>query len=74
MPSPGDLPNPGIQPISPALQADSLPLTNQGSPDGRILNYDNLLLSNLGCPRSGAAAKSARLPRRKSGWEELPHV
>ena len=23
--SPGDLPNPGIEPISPALQADSLP-------------------------------------------------
>ena len=25
-PSPGDLPNPGIEPGSPALQADSLPL------------------------------------------------
>ena len=24
-PSPGDLPNPGIKPSSPALQADSLP-------------------------------------------------
>ena len=24
-PSPGDLPNPGIEPVSPALQADSLP-------------------------------------------------
>ena len=24
-PSPGDLPNPGIEPASPALQADSLP-------------------------------------------------
>ena len=24
-PSPGDLPNPGIEPRSPALQADSLP-------------------------------------------------
>ena len=24
-PSPGDLPNPGIKPRSPALQADSLP-------------------------------------------------
>ena len=31
-PSPGDLPNPGIEPISPALQADSLPLSHQGSP------------------------------------------
>ena len=31
-PSPGDLPNPGIEPASPALQADSLPLSHQGSP------------------------------------------
>ena len=30
--SPGDLPNPGIEPRSPALQADSLPLSCQGSP------------------------------------------
>ena len=28
----GDLPNPGIEPWSPALQADSLPLSYQGSP------------------------------------------
>ena len=27
-----DLPNPGIKPGSPALQADSLPLSHQGSP------------------------------------------
>ena len=30
IPSQGDLPNPGIQPVSPALQADSLPLSHQG--------------------------------------------
>ena len=30
-PSPGDLLNPGIEPRSPALQADSLPLSHQGS-------------------------------------------
>ena len=29
-PSPGDLPNPGIEPGSPALQADSLPTELQG--------------------------------------------
>ena len=28
-PSPGDLPNPGIKPRSPALQADSLPAESQ---------------------------------------------
>ena len=27
-PSPGDLPDPGIEPISPAWQADSLPLSH----------------------------------------------
>ena len=31
-PSPGDLPDPGIEPTSPALQADSLPLSHLGSP------------------------------------------
>ena len=38
----GDLPNPRIKPVSPrapALQADSLPLSYQGSPDN-----DNVLL------------------------------
>ena len=29
-PTPGDLPNPGIKPRSPAVQADSLPLSHQG--------------------------------------------
>ena len=32
-PSLGDLPNPGIELGSPALQADSLPLSSQGSPE-----------------------------------------
>ena len=31
-PSPGDLPNPGIEPRSPALQADSSPAESQGKP------------------------------------------
>ena len=31
-PIPGDLPNPGSEPWSPALQADSLPLSHQGNP------------------------------------------
>ena len=29
--SPGDLPDPGIEPTSPALQAVSLPLSHQGN-------------------------------------------
>ena len=31
-PSPGDLPDSGVEPMSPALQVDSLPLTHQGKP------------------------------------------
>ena len=30
-PSPGDLPGPGMEPVSPAWQVDSLPLSHQGS-------------------------------------------
>ena len=35
-PSPADLPDPGIKPMSPALQADSLPLSHLGSPNHDI--------------------------------------
>ena len=35
-PSPGDLPNPGIKPRSPALQADSLLAESQGKPSAGI--------------------------------------
>ena len=31
-PSPGNLPGPGTAPVSPAFQAESLPLSHQGSP------------------------------------------
>jgi len=30
--SPGDLPNPGVKPVSPHWQTNSLPLSHQGSP------------------------------------------
>ena len=36
-PSPGDLPNPGIEPGSPVLQADSLLLSHQGTQSFFIL-------------------------------------
>ena len=38
-PSPGDLPDPGIEPGSPALQADSLSLSHQDSPQQYKENY-----------------------------------
>ena len=39
-PSPGDLPNPGIKPMSPALQADSLPAEPSGNPE-KAVRLDN---------------------------------
>ena len=36
-PSPGDLPNPGIEPRSPALQVDSLPAEPQGKPKIQLI-------------------------------------
>ena len=38
-PSPGDLPNPDIEPMSPALQGESLPLSHQGSSISWALPY-----------------------------------
>ena len=45
-PPPGDLPHPTIKPtslVSPALQADSLPLSHQGSPthSSEVTNFFN---------------------------------
>ena len=41
-PSPGDLPDPGIKPGSPALRADALPSEPPGKP---MTNLDNILKS-----------------------------
>ena len=42
-PSPGDLPDPGIEPRSPTLQADSLPAEPQGKPKNTGLGSLSLL-------------------------------
>ena len=44
-PSPGDLSDPGVEPRSPALQADSLPFEPPGKPQGESLE---LLLIPVG--------------------------
>ena len=41
-PSPGDLPNPGIESMSPAWQVDSSPPSHVGSPNHYILQYSGL--------------------------------
>ena len=43
--SPGDLPNPGIEPQSPVLQADSLPSGPPGKPVKVQLIYNLVLIS-----------------------------
>jgi len=45
-PSPGDLPDPGIEPGSPALQ-DSLPTEPPGKPHGRLKQATDLKLPDL---------------------------
>ena len=46
-PSPEDLPDPGIEPGSPAFQADSLPFELQGRPLGFTLLFVVQLLSRI---------------------------
>ena len=42
-PSPGDLPNPGLKPRSPTLEADSLPAEPQGKPENTGVGSLSLL-------------------------------
>ena len=51
IPSPADLPNPGIEPGSPALHADSLPTELPGKPD---FTHNCQLLNTIGRHRKGA--------------------
>ena len=46
-PSPGDLPDPGIEPRSAALQADALPSEPPGKPCKRTLRTKYVLLSHV---------------------------
>ena len=43
VPSPGDLPDPGIEPVSPALQVDSLSSEPSGKPKNNKLEKDERL-------------------------------
>ena len=43
-PPPGDLPHPGIETASPALQADSLLLSHQGSPLDIISDFSSIII------------------------------
>ena len=84
-PSPGDLPNPGIEPWSPALQADLLPSEPPGKPRARLtgessqqrsrntLLFRRSVVSDSGTPWTIAreAPLSVESPRQEY-WSELP--
>ena len=58
-PSPGDLPNPGIKPRSPALQADSLPSEPPGKPTPDLRVPVKFVLKN-------------HLAQEPGSWHSLP--
>ena len=47
-PSPGDLSDPGIEPRSPALQADALPSKPPGKPKNKMIHKDGNLAPSEG--------------------------
>ena len=65
-PSPGDRPNTGIQPTSPALQEDSLPLSHQGSP---IIKYPASKRHSRNVCRCSEWSKG--IPSLVKGWQGL---
>ena len=57
LPSPGDLPDPGIEPRSPALQADALP--SEPKPPHNVVEFGSDDDDDEGFLRSSAGKKSA---------------
>ena len=65
-PSPENLPNPGIEPMSTAWQVNSLPLSHLGSP--WRLHYDARLVKPLAVMIDSISSLSP--PWRSGGWAE----
>ena len=66
-PSPEDLPNLGIEPVSPALQADSLLLSHLWSPDLKVLLC---FLKVLGCV---VTYWFSEMPFKRPIWKRMKH-
>ena len=69
-PSPGDLPNPGIEPRSPTLQADSLSAEPQGKPKNTgvgSLSPSPVDLPSPGIEPGSPALQVDSLPTKLSG-------
>ena len=60
-PSPGDLPDPGIEPGSPTLQADALPSEPPGNPSFLVHLCLALILGLYGFHRQGSIPSSSIL-------------
>ena len=72
-PPPRDLPNPGIGPRSPALQADSLPSEPPGKPkNGVDTGVGNLSLPNPGIEPGSPALQVDSLPAERPGKPGIP--
>ena len=74
-PSPGDVPNPGIESRSPTLQADALPSEQPGKPDGKEPPFnaeDPGLIPGLGrSPGEGNGILGNDIPLQYSPLEDL---
>ena len=77
-PPPGDLPDAGIEPASPALQADPLQLSHQGSPiEGNFLNILKAVCEKARANIILTAEKLKSLPLRSEtrlGYSFLPSL
>ena len=66
-PSPGDLPNPGIEPRSPTLQEDSLPAKPQGKPKNAGVGSLSLLQWIFPTQEGSPALQADSLPVEPQG-------
>ena len=86
--SPGDLPDPGMQPRFPALQADSLPSEQPGKPKGLWQSHPKgrskkepmsrimprmAFWADLGIPAPGISESNYPCPCRREGVEQRPY-
>ena len=67
-PSPGDLPDPGIKPMSPILQADSLPSESPGNPNIYIFNSCSVTYVFPGVRDPGSIPGWGRSPGEENGY------
>ena len=70
IPSPRDLPDPGIEPRSPALQADSLPSELQGKPN----DYRFVDLFQEGSHEIVKIAKSKNISKKMILYIEVVYI